>query len=284
MQGPFRITYSHSGKKDSLSLQALPRQMLFSNLSAVRGSARTSLPSYEFSRIENNIGYLNFRSMTDPREFDYFIDSVFNGIKVNPVNALIIDLRRNGGGNSALGDRLLSHITTKKYRMAGGMKWKISQQYKDHYNSLPEEMRFLRGKELEKNYMKGKNGKFIEEMSELVTPKERANRYNGNVYFLIGPNTYSSANMLANAVKDFQLATLIGEPTGECPNDYGELINLKLPNTGITFFTSTRQYIRANGDANDRSPVLPDHFIKDDPATPADEVLEFTVKRSQGRN
>ena len=284
MQGPYKLIYSRNGKQDSVSLQALPRQMLFTNLTAVRGSNRTAIPSYEFSRIDNNIGYLNFRSMVNPQEFDYFIDSVFNAIKAGPVNALIVDLRRNGGGNSALGDRLLSHFTTKKYRMAAGMKWKISQQYKDHYNSLPVEMQYLRDNDLEKKYMKGKKGTFIEEKSELVTPKERANRYNGNVYFLIGPNTFSSANMLANAVKDFQLATLIGEPTGESPNDYGELITLKLPNTGITFFTSTKQYIRANGDANDRNPVLPDHFIKDDPTTSVDEVLEFAVKRSQGRN
>jgi len=68
---------------------------------------------------------------------------------------------------------------------------------------------------------------------------------------------------------------LVGEPTGEPANDYGELIFLKLPNTGFTFSTLTKQFVRANGDAKDRSPVLPKYRISDNPATPQDEVLEL---------
>ena len=81
--------------------------------------------------------------------------------------------------------------------------------------------------------------------------------------------------MLANAIKDYQLATLIGEPTGEVPNDFGEVITLQLPHTGISFFTSTKQFIRANGKADDRNPIMPDFFIRDNPSTTLDEGLEF---------
>ena len=68
-------------------------------------------------------------------------------------------------------------------------------------------------------------------------------RYSGNICVLTGSNTFSSANMLANAIKDYKLAILIGEATGEAPNDYGELYWIKLPNTGLTFYTCNKQFI-----------------------------------------
>ena len=100
-------------------------------------------------------------------------------------------------------------------------------------------------------------------------------RYSGKTCVLTGPNSFSSANMLSNAIKDYGLATLIGEATGEAPNDYGELYWNQLPHTGLTFYTCSKQFIRANGDAADPNPVLPDIEIKQNPNNLKDEVLEF---------
>jgi len=49
--------------------------------------------------------------------------------------------------------------------------------------------------------------------------------------------------MLSNAIKDYKLAILIGEATGKAPNDYGELYINKLPNTGLSFYTCSKQFI-----------------------------------------
>jgi C-terminal processing protease CtpA/Prc len=81
--------------------------------------------------------------------------------------------------------------------------------------------------------------------------------------------------MLSNVIKDYKLATIIGEPTGEAPNDYGELYWNKLPHTGLSFYTCSKQFIRANGGAADPNPVLPDIVIKQNPNNLKDEVLEF---------
>ena len=108
-------------------------------------------------------------------------------------------------------------------------------------------------------------------------------RYNGKVCVLTGPNTFSSANMLANAIKDYQLATIIGEATGESCNDYGELYWNQLPNTGLTFYTCSKQFIRANGDAADPNPVFPDIEVKQSPNSLKDEVLEFAKGWVRGK-
>ena len=108
-----------------------------------------------------------------------------------------------------------------------------------------------------------------------MKPGNNPLRYSGKVCVLIGPNTFSSANMLSNAIKDFKLATLIGEPTGEPANDYGELYWNKLPNTQLSFSTCSKQFIRANGDSHDPNPILPDLVVKQNSNSNKDDVLDF---------
>ena len=43
---------------------------------------------------------------------------------------MIIDIRFNSGGNSSLNDRLLSYITSNKYRQSSGRYWKVSNEVK----------------------------------------------------------------------------------------------------------------------------------------------------------
>ena len=54
-------------------------------------------------------------------------------------------------------------------------------------------------------------------------------RFDGPVAFLIGPGTFSSANILANSIGDFHLAELIGRDTAEIPNNYGMACPVILP-------------------------------------------------------
>jgi hypothetical protein len=45
--------------------------------------------------------------------------------------------------------------------------------------------------------------------------------------------------MLADAVKQYKLATLIGEPTGESTNDFGEVYTMELPNSKVKVQVTT---------------------------------------------
>ena len=271
-QGPFTIRYSRSGTVHTTTAAAQPWSRFSERVGKFRKAANAK--PYTYTVLDGGIGYLNFTSMVSPTRFTQFVDSVFTTIRQQPVKGLVIDLRQNSGGNSALGDKLLEYLTTKKYRMSAGAVWKISQRYKDYYNTLQGDSRYLKNTALEGEYLQGGNGTFIRQPAPEKKPAAQASRFTGPVCFLIGSYTFSSANMLANAVKDYNLATLIGQPTGECPNDFGELLTLRLPHTGIDFYTSTKQYIRANGDEANPDPISPDIAVKDDPATAVDEVME----------
>lgn len=61
-----------------------------------------------------------------------------------------------------------------------------------------------------------------------------------HIYVLIGPRTFSSAQMAAVDFRHELHATLVGEATGEKLNGYGEVKVLTLPNSGLKMQYSTK--------------------------------------------
>jgi C-terminal processing protease CtpA/Prc len=272
IRAPFDVEYFNGKEKKKAHLEGLSVQAL---LKAAQGNQSVGTP-FTFERLKNNLGYLNFRSMdrSYKQAFDTFLLKTFSEIQQQPINGLIIDLRENGGGDSELGDKLLQHITDKPYRMSGGVIWKISQEYKDYIGKMDSVHQATYA-----NFIERQNGDFItggEEAPE--KPKDNPLRYKGKVCFLIGNHTFSSANMLAATVMDYKLATLIGEISGEAPNDYGDIFSIKLPQTGMTFSTSSKQFVRPNGDKNDRNAVLPDIYVKQNPTNKQDDVQQRAIQ------
>jgi hypothetical protein len=98
---------------------------------------------------------------------------------------------------------------------------------------------------------------------------------NVTVRGLIGPNTYSSAMLNAWELRRDLGAELVGEPTGQKPNSFGELTRLTLPNSGIELDVSTKRFEIVDGDppglAPDRTVLttFEDHFRGRDPVLEA---------------
>jgi len=182
-----------------------------------------------------------------------------------------VDLRENGGGDSVLGESLLSYITNRPYKMEDRKEWKASRAYRDYIkgNSRyhPDE-----------KFLAAKDGEIVVLKDDMIQHADNPLRFDGPVCFLIGHSTFSSATMVANAVGDFKLATLIGEETGDPPTAFGELYIFTLPHSQFTVNVSTAHFVRANGDATNQQPVLPDIKVvptEDDWAQQSDAVLEY---------
>jgi C-terminal processing protease CtpA/Prc len=80
----------------------------------------------------------------------------------------------------------------------------------------------------------------------------------GAIMVLIGRATFSSAHMHANTLKKMG-ATLIGEPTGQKPNAYGEVRWFTLPHSQIIVHYSTKYWHTEPGD---RPSLDPDVLIE----------------------
>ena len=219
--------------------------------------------NYIFEITNDEIGLITYNSCTDYDTFKEFIEQIFKEIKKKNIKKLIIDIRENSGGDSRLNDLLLPYISTKPYQQSSGRYWKVSNQAKLAYKNAHYEKNF--GKEFMTQYYGTKNQSIIESFEEgLIQPVKPKNYFNGKTCILIGPSTFSSANFLADAVKIYKLSTLIGLPTGELTNDFGELINFTLPNSSNYVYVSSTYDIGANGNSKISEPVYPDIQIEDD--------------------
>jgi hypothetical protein len=227
---------------------------------------------YSFKILGDEIGLISYNNCNNYKKFKKFLKESFKIIEQENIDKLIIDIRENGGGNSGLNQLLLSYITKKPYQQFSGRYWKVSEESKKAYSKNKVYSRMF-GKKFMNQYMKTPNQEVIESIdtSELTHPKEPINYFHGKSCMLIGPNTFSSANFLADAVKTYNITTLIGTPTGEYTNDFGEQLSFTLQNSGSLVFISSTFDIGANGNNSIFEPVYPDIEVEND-------VLEFAIQ------
>lgn len=194
------------------------------------------------------------------REWAGFLQATFKELDERQAAGLIIDLRQNGGGSSVLAEPLFGYFTETPIRFAAGKEWRKSEDYHRFLRSivvwwarvLPWESMFS------KEYADmnvGEQRRFGAAEPRAVPPMTP--RFRGKVAFLIGPGTFSSGAMVADAAATYSIGPLIGQPTGGVPNSLGEIGFRQLTNSGLVISFCSAQFVRANGDASDASPVRP---------------------------
>ncbi|MCG8576264.1 MAG: S41 family peptidase [Flavobacteriales bacterium] len=231
--------------------------------------------NYTFEILNDEIALISYNSCTNYKKFKKFLKESFKTIAEQNIDKLIIDIRQNGGGDSRLNDDLLSYLTTKPYQQSSGRYWKVSEEAKKTYSSHKAYTKIF-GKEFMDQYMNTPNQEVIESLdtADLTYPQKPKNFFEGKSCLLIGPGTFSSANFLADAVKTYKITTIIGAPSGEYTNDFGEQLNFTLPNSGSRVFISSTYDIGANGNATVLEPVFPDIHVEDDALTYAVEWIK----------
>lgn len=110
--------------------------------------------------------------------------------------------------------------------------------------------------------------------------REKALRPRGGTYVLIGAATYSSGELVALRLKRAHKGVLVGEPTGQKPNSYGDIRTFPLPHGGITVAHSTKRFEMVRG--SDPPSLMPDRVVvisAKDYVEGRDPVLEAVVKK-----
>ena len=153
-----------------------------------RDMARINYGFQKIERLTGNLGYVQFRNFLDPEGGADTVASVFNFLA--NTDAIIFDLRGNGGGDPAMVALICSYLFGPD---------------PVHLNSL--------------HWREGKG----ERVEEFWTRKEVAGkRYTGkDVYVLTSGRTFSGAEEFTYNLKNLKRATIIGETTGGGANPGG---------------------------------------------------------------
>jgi len=244
------------------------------------GSADGPLANpYTYSTIhDGHVGYLNYLSCDDVPRMKTFIAETVTTIRAAGIRHLIIDVRNNSGGESSVSDEMWRCLTAKPFKQFGGFICKSSTLLKRR--SGYERYLGSYGSEA----WRAPNGAIIRESDggpsgDLISPAAAAKRFTGSVYLLISAGTFSSGMTCAVAAKDYGLATIVGEETGEPVVSAGELFVFDTPKIGLEVFVPTKIFEGPKPHPPNRG-VLPDIYVPTsaaDKAAKRDPVLERTL-------
>ncbi len=223
---------------------------------------------YEFRVIADSIGYIGFYQCSDLERFKGFLKETFETVKNKRMSHLIIDVRRNGGGNSALGDEFMQYVSRKPFRTFDRVTVKVSKEILSLYPDWTE-------------LSKREPGSLYEIQDIPLTPlRENPLRFDGDCMLLTSRHTFSSASDFASAFRCFDVGAIVGTETGGITVCYGDVYSFTLPHTTFGFGVSYKEFTNACG-IDDRRGVIPDYFIESrfaEEGKGEDTVLEFAVE------
>ena len=226
---------------------------------------------------EQQAAFFSFNHMDNLPAFESFLDSMFTTLHQQKTENLIIDMRQNGGGNSALGEALFRYITDKPVAQFVKMDMKISLAVKQ--KSWYKQMGLTDTLSA---------GQIITNHIEAQRPAPLAKPdlfFRGAVYLLTSNYTFSSANAFVTAFKCYKIGTIIGQETGGVTIAFGEVVDFKLPNTQLEAFSACKRMYHPCG-VTKLQGVLPDitlHQQLADTKAGRDTVLEYTLEMIKTR-
>ena len=148
--------------------------------------------------------------------FRQFVYDFFKEVTDNKIENIVIDLRDNSGGTSAILDEILIYLDHDEFTAPGG-DYRMGP-YMMHWDS--------------------------EKIS--VTHMDDVTIFTGNVYLLTSSDTFSAATLMAGIMRDNEFCTIAGEECGNLPQSYGEVAAFQTPNAAITFQVSTKLFKRVD--------------------------------------
>lgn len=215
--------------------------------------------------IENRLAQI-------PR-FDEFAEKMFRELEEKNIGTLVIDVRENAGGNSVIGDILLSWLIPADSMKTYTSSIRFSSLWKDNYPKLSNEYEEAFAKAgipmvMGNLYDSGWISSIIAKDTATENGKENLFRmnesdsvYKGRVFILQGNRTYSSAGMFVTTAHDNGVGTVIGEHSTYRPSNYGDILSWKLPNTGTRGYMSHKIFHRPDISRDSDTDLTPDILI-----------------------
>lgn len=184
---------------------------------------------------ENNVGIFTLTACVDDEEYRGKLDEFFGEVFADDIQNVVVDLRGNGGGNSWVANEFIKYLDV------------------DQYDSWDSAVRL---------------GWYLLKNEDIVYSNQKKPRtFTGDVYVLTDISTYSAAMDFAMLIADNNMGTIVGEPSGNLPDAYGDCLYFQMPNSKLAMSISHKKWSRID-QAKYGEPIMPDYEI------PAEEALE----------
>ena len=194
------------------------------------------------------------------------IDSLVALVRQSAARALVIDLRRNTGGDMEGGMRLLQHLTAQP--LFGGtllsQRWWRAHAAPATATEAAQFPRLDRASYAEFRQQRGS----VAGLTLHIEPVAPALQLRLSVYVLTSRRTASAAEPVVFGIQYYKIGQVVGETTA------GAVLSMEeLPLDRYTLQVPMLSYYAPNGRELDQIGVRPDH------AVPADQALEFVLTK-----
>lgn len=225
---------------------------------------------------EAGLGWLRLASCPKPTwRWGREVDHLFHELQAQGLERLVIDVRGNGGGHSGVMSPILEHLAHDGLDQYGGFR-RISDAAIAQRDLDPGDLDLVDGTDrttpFTSRFTKGRSYRRL-------TP------FDGEVLVLTDAGTFSSGNWVAVVLSDNDLATVVGEPTGNAPSSYGDL--LRFPDVGglegLDLGVSYTRWLRPDRDRDPATTLVPDHVVPtgvDDHLAGHDPVWAWILDRA----
>ncbi len=195
---------------------------------------------YEIDR-DRSLGILTLDQCNLNQHYRDVVRQFFTDVKAAGVHSIAVDLRNNGGGNSGVANEFMRYLPVKNYTSFGA-RMRMGPFLTD---SKPEKRENTRVGDLE---------------------------FDGHVYVLTGRGTFSSAMWFVVILRDNGLCQVIGQPPGNRPSAYGDVLLFQMPNSALAFSVTYKQFSRPDQTKDGESALQPDYPTEI--TETGDEVME----------
>ncbi|MBR6478413.1 MAG: hypothetical protein IKS85_08185, partial [Lachnospiraceae bacterium] len=163
---------------------------------------------------EHDLAILTLNSCRYNQVYKDTVKAMFDEIHEKGISNICVDLRRNGGGSSMVANEFIEYLDV------------------DTYKSWGEELRL---------------GWFLKKADGgIVKNHKKSQVFTGNVYILTGVRSYSAAMDFAMLIKDNGIGKILGQPCGNIPASYGQVVHFYLPKTGMYMQVSMKKWYRVD--------------------------------------
>ena len=254
-------------ERDSI-VNLIPNHVLYPKLNpnfSTNYNAET-LASRFFDSDSIAILYYNSAEIEDILQFKDFLQNFFNNVEEKGIKNLFIDVSFNEGGSSIMNDYIFQYLSSESYSVETDAVFKkeginklleyyssISEYYKDT-PAFSEFLNFI-------NSLKNSDDKTFMEY------KKENKGFDGQVFVIMGNETYSSGYNFCENIKWGKRGLLVGEESKQYSPFCGNIVPFELPYSKIEFYIPTTLFIISS--------AVSDGFLQPDIHYPLDHQLEL---------
>ncbi|MCC2680318.1 MAG: hypothetical protein K0R29_2894 [Pseudobdellovibrio sp.] len=252
---PITIEGTYRGQPVS---ETVARRVVLYDGSTEPDEDTTGIELIKTAILPNNIGYLRIDGFSGTKMPELLAQAMQ---RLKNTNALLLDVRANGGGDLS-GNTVISYLAKTEV-----MRFKQRAVYSDFM------LAFRPGIAVAYDYT---SGRFTNMVERMVEPADM--NYDKPVAVLTGPSCFSACDTFTSALKENKLATVLGENTG---GGTGNPQVLELPMSGHMFRYSVVQgFTAVGGEYIEGKGTAPDVVIEptvEDRADKVDRQLEKSL-------